>query len=55
MRAIVTGGTMSMRSLVIGGVLAVIYVLGASLVFTRVFRNAVRTGLIARYSAESVL
>lgn len=54
MRAIVTGGAMSMRSLVIGGVLAVVYVLGASLVFTRVYRNAVRTGLIARYSAETV-
>jgi len=54
MRAIVTGGTMSMTSLVIGGGLSVIYVFGASLVFTRVYRNAVRTGLIARYSAESV-
>ena len=54
MRAIVTGGTMSMSSLVIGAALALIYVLGASLVFTRVYRNAVRTGLIARYSAESV-
>lgn len=54
MRAIVTGGTMSVSSLAIGGALAVIYVLGASLVFTRVYRNAVRTGLIARYSAETV-
>ncbi len=54
MRAIVTGGTMSMSSLVIGGGLSVIYLFGASLVFTRVYRNAVRTGLIARYSAESV-
>jgi len=54
MRAIVTGGTMTPISLVIGAVLAVFYVLGSSLVFTRVYRNAVRTGLIARYSAETV-
>jgi ABC-2 type transport system permease protein len=54
MRAIVTGGAMSLRSLMFGGVLAVVYVFGASLAFTRVYRNAVRTGLIARYSAESV-
>ena len=54
MRNIVTGGTMSLVSLVIGGVLAVVYVLGASFVFTRIYRKAVRTGLIARYSAESI-
>ena len=54
MRAIVTGGTMSVMSLVIGGALAVFYVLGASVVFTRVYRKAVRTGLIARYSAETI-
>lgn len=54
MRAIVTGEAMSMSSLAIGAALAVIYVLGASFVFTWVYRNAVRTGLIARYSAETV-
>lgn len=54
MRAIVMGGTVSRSSLVIGGVLAVIDVLLASVFFTRVYRQAVRTGLIARYSAESV-
>jgi ABC-2 type transport system permease protein len=54
MRAIVTGGAFSRSSLAIGAVLAVFYVLSASLVFTRIYRNAVRTGLIARYSAESV-
>ena len=54
MRSIVTGGTMSGRSLVIGGFLAVCDVLLASLIFTRVYRKAVRTGLIARYSAENV-
>jgi ABC-2 type transport system permease protein len=54
MRAIVMGGAVSRVSLVIGGVLAVIDVLIASVFFTRVYRQAVRTGLIARYSAESV-
>jgi ABC-2 type transport system permease protein len=54
MRAIVMGGTVSRSSLAIGGVLAVIDVLLASVFFTRVYRHAVRTGLIARYSAESV-
>ena len=37
-----------------GLVLAVLDVLAASWFFTRVYRSAVRTGLIARYSAESV-
>ena len=54
MRTIMTGRTISMMSLVIGGTLAVFYILGASVVFTRVHRKAVRTGLIARYSAESI-
>jgi ABC-2 type transport system permease protein len=54
MRTIMTGRTISMMSLVIGGALAVFYILGASVVFTRVYRKAVRTGLIARYSAESI-
>ena len=54
MRAIVMGGTVSWSSLAIAGVLAVIDVLVAAVFFTRVYRHAVRTGLIARYSAESV-
>jgi ABC-2 type transport system permease protein len=54
MRAIVMGGTLSWSALAISGVLAVIDVLVASMFFTRVYRHAVRTGLIARYSAESV-
>ena len=36
------------------GALAVLYVLLASWIFSRVHRHAVRTGLIARYSAETV-
>ncbi len=55
MRAIVTGsGGVRPASLAVGGTLAVLYVFGASLFFTRVYRKAVRTGLIARYSAESI-
>ena len=40
--------------LAIGGGLAVLYVLAAGLTFAWVYRYALRTGLIARYSAESV-
>jgi ABC-2 type transport system permease protein len=54
MRAIVMGGRTSLPSLAIGAWLAVLYVLGACVLFARVYRQAVRTGLIARYSAESV-
>ena len=54
MRGIVLGHAVSMRSLVVPGVLAGGYVLAASFFFTRVYRQAVRTGLIARYSAESI-
>jgi ABC-2 type transport system permease protein len=54
MRTIVAGGTVSWASLLWGVCLAAFYVLLACLFFTRVYRHAVRTGLIARYSAESV-
>ena len=53
-RAIVTGGTFSTPSLLWGVGLAVLHVLLACWFFTSVYRQAVRTGLIARYSAESV-
>jgi ABC-2 type transport system permease protein len=36
-----------------GGVLALLYIVGAFWFFRRIYRHAVRTGLIARYSAES--
>lgn len=54
MRTIVAGGAFSATPLLWGVGLAVLYILLACWVFTRVFRYAVRTGLIARYSAESV-
>jgi ABC-2 type transport system permease protein len=52
MRAIVAGKPIPWDGLAVGGVLAVIYVLLAWLVFTGVYRFAIRHGLVARYSAE---
>jgi ABC-2 type transport system permease protein len=54
MRAIVSGGQASSGRLLWGGSLAVLYILAAGIFFKRVHRQAVRSGLIARYSAESV-
>ena len=54
LRAIVNGGTASLDLLGLGAGLAVVYLLLAAAFFRRVFRQAVRSGLIARYSAESV-
>jgi ABC-2 type transport system permease protein len=54
MRAVVSGGEPSWAPLGWGAVLAAVYVLLACWLFARVHRHAVRTGLIARYSAESV-
>jgi ABC-2 type transport system permease protein len=53
-RAIVAGGRVSTTELMVGTVLAVIDVIAACWVFARVYRHSVRTGLIARYSAETV-
>jgi ABC-2 type transport system permease protein len=54
MRAIVMGRSASASGLAIAVVLAIGYVLLSSWVFTRVYLRAVRTGLIARYSAETL-
>jgi ABC-2 type transport system permease protein len=54
MRAVVSGGAASWASLGWGALLACAYVLLACWLFARVHRHVVRTGLIARYSAESV-
>ncbi|MBU6508973.1 MAG: ABC transporter permease [Gammaproteobacteria bacterium] len=54
MRALVAHQEFSLALLAIGGGLAVFYVLLAGWTFTHVYRRAVRTGLIARYSAETV-
>jgi ABC-2 type transport system permease protein len=54
LRAIVTGGPFRITALVTGAAIATIYVIAAGWIFTRVHQHAVRTGLIARYSAETV-
>jgi ABC-2 type transport system permease protein len=54
MRKIVAGGAAAPTDLIWGVSLALLYILLALWFFTRVYRYAVRSGLIARYSAESV-
>ena len=54
MRAILAGHGMDVASLRVGISLAVLYVVFACWFFQRTYRHAVRTGLIARYSAETV-
>jgi ABC-2 type transport system permease protein len=54
MRAILVGGPFSASSLFAGIALALLYILLAYAFFARVQRRAIRTGLIARYSAETV-
>lgn len=54
MRTIITNGTLSAAALLWGGGLAALYGLLACWFFTRIHHCAVRTGLIARYSAETV-
>lgn len=54
MRAIVAGHGFSMASLLGGLMLALLQILLAGWLFARVHRHAVRSGLLARYSAESV-
>jgi ABC-2 type transport system permease protein len=54
MRALIDGKPFSGTSLLTGAALATLQVLLAGYFFARVFRYTVRTGLLARYSAESV-
>jgi ABC-2 type transport system permease protein len=54
MRKVVTGSTPPPTGVLWGGGLALAYVLLAGWTFAWVHRYAVRSGLIARYSAESV-
>ena len=54
MRAVVAGGRVSLDPVLRGGGLAILYLLLACWFFNRTYRYAVRTGLLARYSAESV-
>jgi ABC-2 type transport system permease protein len=53
MRAIIAGEGVSPPLLAAAVALALTYLVLACVVFTRVYRFTLRTGLIARYSAES--
>lgn len=54
LRIIISGGTASGVALVWSACLAVLYILAAYWFFARVYRHALRTGIIARYSAENL-
>jgi len=54
MRAIIAGATFPATHLLWSMGLAALYILLAAAFFARVYRYAVRTGLLARYSAETV-
>jgi ABC-2 type transport system permease protein len=54
LRAVVAGKPADWERLAIGGGLALAYLALACLFFASVYRYAIRTGLIARYSAETV-
>ncbi|HYA16969.1 MAG TPA: ABC transporter permease [Bryobacteraceae bacterium] len=54
MRTILHGGAVPFRTLLTGAAIATGFLLLACATFLRVYRYAVRTGLLARYSAESV-
>ena len=54
MRAVVAGNPPPWDRLAIGGGLALVYLVLACLFFFAVYRSVIRTGLIARYSAETV-
>ena len=54
LRVIVAGHSPSPAGLVFSAVLALVYILFAYIFFVKIYRHALRTGLIARYSAESL-
>ncbi len=54
LRGVIAGHTPAFATLLAGVCLALLYVLLACWFFAQVYRYAVRTGLIARYSAETV-
>jgi ABC-2 type transport system permease protein len=54
MRAVLAGGSAPAHLLAVGAALAALYVVLACWFFAAVYGYAVRTGLLARYSAESV-
>jgi ABC-2 type transport system permease protein len=54
MRAVVAGGQVDLAALATGGALAVLAVVLSGWLFVRTHRHCVRSGLLARYSAENV-
>lgn len=54
MRTIISGCAVSPAALLWSGCLSALYIFLACRFFSRVYRHALRTGLIARYSAESL-
>jgi ABC-2 type transport system permease protein len=54
MRTSLEAGVVSRGSLAAGAILSLAYLGLSYWVFKRTYRYAIRTGLIARYSAESV-
>jgi ABC-2 type transport system permease protein len=54
LRAMVAGHPVSATELALSVALCIIYVILACWIFVRVYRHSVRTGLIARYSAETI-
>ena len=54
MRTILAGGPVQWTGLLWSVSLAILYILLSGWFFTRIYRHAVRTGLIARYSAETL-
>ncbi len=54
MRTILAGGSVEWMGLLGSIALAILYILLSGWYFTRIYRHAVRTGLITRYSAETL-
>ncbi len=54
MRTVLSGGTVPAFSLISGAALALAYLFAACRFFVRIHKHAVRTGLFARYSAETL-
>ena len=54
MRGIIAGRPFPQLDLLLGAILAVFYLALSCWFFSRVYRHVVRTGLIARYSAETL-
>ena len=54
MRAVLAGRAPATAPLVYAVILALAYIAAAAYGFSHVYRYAVRSGLLARYSAESV-